>query len=221
MESKNPEGDHGGFGNIGIVLVMMGTMLLCSRFLMNFMGEPSLDAQTPSVASNAQRLIDELTSPTFRVIAIMMIALGGMVRVFGIGAPPGEADAEEAATRLPRTTPTLPMTEAAREAARRLDGLMARFRAMPQEIIPAEAAVEFERLQGSHLPDLTTAHGDARAAVSATSPEADELDAEYATSLDRLSATLERLIDDCEEVGRGRLAVQSRFIELRHPDDVL
>ncbi|WP_242121386.1 hypothetical protein [Sphingomonas lacusdianchii] len=221
MESNNPEGGHGGFGGIGLILILMGMMLLGTQFLMNFMGDPIIDAQGPSVTSHAQRLIDQMTSPVFRVLAVIMIGLGGMAWLFGLGAPIGNADAEEAAPRPPRRTPMLPMTQAARDAARRLDGLMARFRAMPQQLIPAEATVEFERLQASHLPDLTAAHRDARATVSVTSPEADALDAEYATSLDRLSTTLERLIDDCEEMGRGRLAVQSRFIELRHPDDVL
>ena len=96
---------------------------------------------------------------------------------------------------------------------------MAQFRSIPEDMVLAEAAVEFERIESSHVPDLQQAHRDSRATVPAKSAKSDALDAGYAASLDRVNDALARLIEGCEAVGRERLEIQSRFIEARHPKD--
>ena len=52
---------------------------------------------------------------------------------------------------------------------------------------------------------------------SPTSQQADELDTDYAASLNRLSATLEQMLDRSTALGRDRLQWQSLVIEERFP----
>lgn len=46
------------------------------------------------------------------------------------------------------------MSEIAQSAETRLNGLIAQFRSIPENMVLPEAAVEFERIESSHLPNL-------------------------------------------------------------------
>jgi hypothetical protein len=137
----------------------------------------------------------------------------------------GDDETDQSATHVDEATtrpaPPLPLSEVARSSEARLNGLIAQFRSIPEDMVLPEASVEFERIESSHIPDLQHAHREARATVLATSDKADDLDADYATSVARICSALEGLIAGCETLGRERLAVQSRFIEARHPSDTI
>ena len=101
-------------------------------------------------------------------------------------------------------------------AEARIAGLLARLKAVPEEL-REEATIELEGIEQRHMPALTRAHRKARATVSPTSQQADELDTDYAASLNRLSATLEQMLDRSTALGRDRLQWQSLVIEERFP----
>lgn len=202
--------------NPGYTLILMAFLLKTASWMVGVItdGSAPLDDQS---SRSMRALTDLLSGPLINVVCAIMIVMAGFFLSFWSGWPSEHEAPHEKAK--PAKVATLPMTETARAAEARLNGLIAQFRSMPENMVSPESSVEFERIESKHLPDLMEAHRQARAATRPTSHKADALDADYAGSLDRLSAKLARLIEGCEALGRERLEVQSRFIEARHPDE--
>ncbi len=150
------------------------------------------------------------------VLGLLPVILGAGLIFLAMRGTAGHGDADTGHGR--QLPPAMPMNEAASRATCRISGLLSRLHAMPAHLIPQEAAIEFERIESSHLVDLTTAHREARAVLANETAKADAVDAEYARSVDHLSDALEALIAQCEAVSRDRLAVQRRFIDVRHAE---
>lgn len=195
-------------GSVGFFAVLVGLLMLTQQWVVGHAG--------PELFAGWQH-----TAPGTTVFGVLGLVSGILLIALGdLGGSTGT-------TRKPRPgvpphrPVTLPMTFEARSALERLQNLMASFRAMPHTLILPEAWAEFEQVSSIHLPSLSQAHREARSTVSAISSDADTMDADYAVALDRMSVTLEQLLAGCKVLGRDRLAVQSRFIQARHPDDVL
>jgi len=202
--------------NPGYTLILVAFLLKTASWMVGVItdGSAPLDDQS---SRSLRALTDLLSGPLINVACVIMIVMAGFFLSFWSGWP-SEHETSHGKAK-PAKVATLPMTETARAAEARLNGLIAQFRSMPENMVSAESSVEFERIESKHLPDLMAAHRQARATTTPTSHKADALDADYAGSMDRLSAKLARLIEGCEALGRERLEVQSRFIEARHPGE--
>ncbi len=150
------------------------------------------------------------------VLGLLPVILGAGFIFLATRGKAGHGDADTGHDR--QLPPAMPMNEAASRATCRISGLLSRLHAMPAHLIPQDAAIELERIESSHLVDLTEAHREARAVLADETADADDVDAEYARSIDHLSDALEALIHQCEAAGRDRLAVQRRFIGVRHAE---
>lgn len=212
---KNAEGDFIITPNAGYTLIAMAFLIRSATWMVGVVTDGAAEADGSMPITQAMEGL--LKGPLIDISCVLMVIGGCLIAVFAGGGsdrtrmPAGEA-------KIPRALP-LQMSELARSAEGRLNSLMAQFRSIPEDMVLAEAAVEFERIESSHVPDLQQAHRDSRATVPAKSAKSDALDAGYADSLDRVSDALARLIEGCEAVGRERLEIQSRFIEARHPKD--
>lgn len=129
-----------------------------------------------------------------KLLAVVLILVGGMLYATGMGYIELAGPFDGTAPRPKPLAATLPMNIDARMAEARIAGLLARLKAVPEEL-REEATIELEGIEQRHMPALTRAHRKARATVSPTSQQADELDTDYAASLNRLSATLEQMLD--------------------------
>jgi len=212
---KNAEGDFIITPNAGYTLIAMAFLIRSATWMVGVVTDGAAEADGSMPITQAMEGL--LKGPLIDISCVLMVIGGCLIAVFAGGGsdrtrmPAGEA-------KTPRALP-LQMSELAQSAEGRLNSLMAQFRSIPEDMVLAEAAVEFERIESSHVPDLQQAHRDSRATVPAKSAKSDALDAGYADSLDRVSDALARLIEGCEAVGRERLEIQSRFIEARHPKD--
>ena len=212
---KNAGGDVVFAPNAGYTLIAMAFLIKSASWMVSMVTDGAAEADGSMPITQAMEGL--LKGPLIDISCVLMVIGGCLIAVFAGGGsdrtrmPAGEA-------KTPRALP-LQMSELAQSAEGRLNSLMAQFRSIPEDMVLAEAAVEFERIESSHVPDLQQAHRDSRATVPAKSAKSDALDAGYADSLDRVSDALARLIEGCEAVGRERLEIQSRFIEARHPKD--
>lgn len=162
-----------------------------------------------------------LMSPGLLAASILMMAIGGMAVIFGTGEPIGTAVTSPPRRGNRTTAQPLLLTAEAQTAAISLNERLTRFRSLPADTVSAEASIEFDAIVAKHLPHLRAAHDGARLTVPDGSTEAEALDHDYAQSLDRLTATVDRLVNDCSGAARDRFAVEQRFIEMRHPDGSL
>lgn len=219
MDPKNSgEHDSPAAQNPGYTFLLMAFFLKTASWMIGVVGDGATLSDDHSSRS-MQALTQMLSGPMVDITCVIMIITAGFFLCWPKGSVRSHANPHEMAT--PPKIATLPMTEAARSAEKRLNGLIAQFRSIPGNMVLPEASVEFERIESKHLLDLQVAHREARSTVSVTSAKADALDADYAAMLGRLSDTVERLIESCEALGRERLEVQRRFIEARHSTDNL
>lgn len=179
-------------------------------------GEPLPEEGSSLPVEPLYRIVDTLQGPTGNVLCMVGITIAAMAYMTGNFGVECRGSATKEGEKLKRIA-TLPMSEAARTAETRLNALSAQFRSIPENMVLPEASIEFERIQANHVPDVRLAHREARSTVSPTSEKAGALDEDYAGMLNRISDTVERLIEGCEALGRERLEVQGRFIEARHP----
>ena len=201
---------------LGMLMMVFGLLITANRFMFAIVDAPPSEGLPWE--SPLQQIVGQLQSPVMGVMGLLGIILGGWLTVFGSGFVTSIAAEPEAAPRPVRRPPAqIGMTLEARQAKAAVDGLIARFRSMPDDAVSPEARIEFDAITGKHLPDLEEAHGDARKAAPATGPEADSIDGDYTAGLDRLAATLGQLVHACATRARSDLTVQNRFIELRHP----
>lgn len=179
-------------------------------------GEPLSEGDSSLPFEQLYRIVDTIQGPIGDALCFVGITVAVMAYITGnFGAEFRSSTTAEG--EKPKRIPTLPMSAAARTAETRLNALSAQFRSIPENMVLPEASIEFERIQTNHVPDVRLAHREARSTVSPTSEKADALDEDYAGMLNRISDTVERLIEGCEALGRERLEVQGRFIEARHP----
>lgn len=212
---KNAGGDFVIAPNAGYTLIAMAFLIKSASWMVGMVSDGAAEADGSMPITQA--MVDLINGPLIDIVCVLM-AIGGFFLAVFAGGGSDRTRMTAGETKITRTLP-LQMSELAQSAEGRLNSLMAQFRSIPEDMVLAEAAVEFERIQSSHVPDLQQAHRDSRATVPAKSAKSDALDAGYAASLDRVSDALARLIEGCEAVGRERLEIQSRFIEARHPKD--
>lgn len=199
--------------SFGAIIGVMGLILLGVVALVQLTTDPS-DESLHYMSATAS-----LMGWNGWILAALPLTLSAAIILFALHGFP-----DENGEGVHEAGPLLcdgPMSEAARSAALRISRLLSRFHAMPARIVPDDVSIEFEGIEVRHLPGLTKAHTEARAAVSPSSPESDAIDAEYAVSLETLGNSIERLVKRCEAVGRERLAEQARFIETRHTESLL
>lgn len=207
MDPKNDaEGDHFVAPNAGLMLIVLAFLMKSATWMVGMLTDGALEPDG-SMGRVTQGMADLLNGPLINIVCVLMIVGGGLIITFGGGDDARRTDIPAGASNTPRVT-ALPMSDTAQSAEVRLHSLMAQFRAIPETMVLSEAGVEFERIESSHVPDLQNAHREARATVPAKSVKSDELDADYALSLGRISDALERLIEGCEALGRERLEVQ-------------
>lgn len=213
---KNAGGDVVFAPNAGYTLIAMAFLIKSASWMVSMVTDGAAEADGSMPITQA--MVDLINGPLIDILCVLMVIGGGFIIIFGGSGKASGTEIPPSKTKPPRALP-LQMSELAQSAEGRLNSLMAQFRSIPEDMVLAEAAVEFERIESSHVPDLQQAHRDSRATVPAKSAKSDALDAGYAASLDRVSDALARLIEGCEAVGRERLEIQSRFIEARHPKD--
>lgn len=200
----------------------IGVQLLILAFLMKFatwvIQPMTADAgkHQSGLEAGLYNLSDVVLGTGVDVFSIILIAAAGFCIAMGGGSVKHHEPISDTTDRT-RAQPRVTLTEEAQLAGKRFDALAAQFRSIPESMVSPEASIEFERINSSHMPDLQTAHREARATVTAKSNKSGELDADYALSLSRISDALEGLIEGCETLGRERLEVQGRFIKARHP----
>lgn len=211
---RQPTSPKGGF-DIGLHCGLLGVFLSAANFMTSQFAElgNGVDADP---ASPLQQIADLLSGNVVKSLAVVLILVGGVLYATGIGYIELAGHSEGTAARTKPLAATLPMNIDARMAEARIAGLLARLKAIPEEL-REEATIELEGIEQRHMPALAQAHRKARATVSPTSQQADELDTDYAGSLNRLSATLEQMVDRSEALGRERLQWQSLVIEERFP----
>lgn len=202
--------------NAGYTLVGMAFLIKISSWIVGTLTSDTPDPDA-SVGPITDAMVSLINGPLINIMCVLMVIGGGLIFMFGGGRYAGGSSIPAGEAKS-RRVPSLHLSEVAQSAEVRVNSLIAQFRSIPEDMVQPEAAVEFERIESSHVPDLQHVHRDSRATVPAKSAKSDELDAGYAVSLDRISDTLERLIESCEAVGRERLEIQSRFIEARHLD---
>lgn len=197
-----------------LFIIMFKSALWMTGVLID--GEPRPEGSSSPPFEHLYRIIDTFQGPIGNALCIVGIAIAGMAYMTGaFGLESGGSSTAEG--EKPKRAPTLPMSEAARAAEARLNALSAQFRSIPENMVLPEASIEFERIEARHVPDVRIAHREARSTVSPTSEKADALDEDYAGMLDRISDSIQHLIEGCEALGRERLEIQGRFIEARHP----
>jgi hypothetical protein len=214
MDDKHkPTSPSGGF-DIGLTCALLGLFLSAANFLTSNFIEIA-DGLGTDDGGSVQPIADLLGSDIVKSLAVVLVVVGGVLYSTGLGYIELSArSAEPAAT--PKPAATLPLNIDARMAEARIAGLIARLKAVPEEL-REEATIELDGIEQRHMPALTQAHRKARATVSPTSQQADELDTDYAASLNRLSATLEQMVNRSEALGRERLQWQTLVIEERFP----
>ncbi|MBB3349407.1 hypothetical protein [Sphingomonas sp. BK069] len=213
-DHRQPTSPKGGF-DVGLNAALLGVFLSAANFVTSQFAEFGEGLGTDH-GSPLQQIADLLSGDVVKPLAVVLILVGGMLYATGMGyielAGPSKGNAPR-----PKPLATLPMNIDARMAEARITGLLARLKAVPEEL-REEATIELEGIEQRHMPALTRAHRKARATVSPTSKQADELDTDYAASLNRLSATLEQMVDRSEALGRERLQWQTLVIEERFPN---
>ncbi len=219
MESNSNNTRPGPSGpSMALTILLFVILLRSASWILGVVtdGEPLPESNSSLPFEHLYRIVDTIQGPIGNALCIVGIAIAGMAYMTGaFGLESGGSSTAEG--EKPKRAPTLPMSEAARAAEARLNALSAQFRSIPENMVLPEASIEFERIEAKHVPDVRIAHREARSTVSPTSEKADALDEDYAGMLDRISDTVERLIEGCEALGRERLEVQARFIEARHP----
>jgi hypothetical protein len=213
-DQRQPTSPKGGF-DIGLNCALLGVFLSAANFLTSQFAEFG-DGVGNGHASPMQQIADLLSGNVVKSLAVVLILVGGLLYATGIGYIELAGPSEGNASRPKRPAATLPMNIDARMAEARIAELLARLKGIPEEL-REEATIELEGIEQRHMPALTRAHRKARATVSPTSPQADELDTDYAASLNRLSATLEHMADRSEALGRERLRWQTLVIKERFP----
>ncbi|WP_085811299.1 hypothetical protein [Sphingomonas sp. TZW2008] len=159
-----------------------------------------------------------LMSTPVLILSVLGIITGGLAMIFD----PFGAQPQKIRQTLPPARGQAPaLNSEAQVATAQIDKLVARFHDLPEDAVPMDVRIECDAIVDKHLPGLRSAHHDARSTVAAGSDDAEVLDHDFAQSLNRLSATLIRLLDNCGENARGRFEVEQRFIEMRHPDEGL
>lgn len=211
--SSGPSGS-----SMALTILLFVLMFKSATWMMGVLidGEPLHEGSSSPPFEHLYRIIDTLQGPIGNALCIIGIVAAGMAYMtgnfgFGFGGSPTVTGEK------PKRVPTLPMSEVARAAEARLNALSAQFRSIPENMVLPEASIEFEAIEARHVPDVQLAHREARSTVSSTSEKAEALDADYAAMLDKISDSVQRLVDGCEALGRERLAVQGHFIEARHP----
>jgi len=219
MESNSNNTRPGPSGpSMALTILLFVILLRSASWMLSVVidGEPLPESNSSLPFEHLYRIVDTIQGPIGNALCIVGIAIAGMAYMtgaFGLeSGGPSTAEGEK-----PKRAPTLPMSEAARAAEARLNALSAQFRSIPENMVLPEASIEFERIEAKHVPDVRIAHREARSTVSPTSEKADALDEDYAGMLDRISDSIQHLIEGCEALGRERLEVQGRFIEARHP----
>jgi hypothetical protein len=216
---KDTEGENFVAPSAGYMFIVLAFLVKSATWMVGLLTDGAVEPDS-SLGPYTTAMNSLMTGPLINVMCLLMIVGGGCIIMFGGGGDVQRSDLPAGTSNTPRRT-ALPMSDAAQSVEIRLNGLLAQFHSIPENMVLPEAAVEFERIESSHVPDLQNAHREARATVTAKSTKSDELDADYAVSLTRISDALERLIEGCEELGRARLKVQGRFIEARHPKNLL
>jgi|FEC22Drversion2_1045045.scaffolds.fasta_scaffold03981_4 hypothetical protein len=211
---RQPTSPKGGF-DIGLTCGLLGVFLSAANFMTSQFAELG-NGVGADPASPLQQIADLLSGNVVKLLAVVLILVGGMLYATGMGYIELAGPFDGTAPRPKPLAATLPMNIDARMAEARIAGLLARLKAVPEEL-REEATIELEGIEQRHMPALTRAHRKARATVSPTSQQADELDTDYAASLNRLSATLEQMLDRSTALGRDRLQWQSLVIEERFP----
>lgn len=193
----------------GLFLSTMAFVLLAMRFAV-----PALYGDVSDVGPYTSLL---MSTPVL-ILSVLGIVTGGLALILDpFGATPQKT--REALSTARGQAPVL--NSEAQVATAQVDKLVARFRDLPGDAVPMDARIEYDAIVDKHLPSLRSAHHDARSTVAVGSDDADALDHDFAQSLNRLSASLVRLLDDCGEDARGRFEVEQRFIEMRHPGEGL
>ena len=211
---RQPASPKGGF-DIGLHCALLGVFLSAANFMTSQFAELG-NGVGADPASPLQQIADLLSGNVVKLLAVVLILVGGMLYATGMGYIELAGPSDGTAPRPNPLAATLPMNIDARMAEARISGLFARLKAVPEEL-REEATIELEGIEQRHMPALTRAHRKARATVSPTSQQADELDTDYAASLNRLSDTLEQMLDRSTALGRDRLQWQSLVIEERFP----
>lgn len=216
---RETEGDNVVAPSTGYMLIALAFFMKSATWMVGLLTDGVVEPDSP-LGPYSTAMASLMTGPLTNIMCVLMIVGGGLVIMFGGGGDVRQSEISAGVPNTPRMT-ALPISDAAQSAEVRLNGLLAQFHSIPENMVLPEAGVEFERIESSHVPDLQNAHREARATVPAKSAKSDELDADYAVSLTRISDALERLIEGSEALGRERLEVQGRFIEARHPKDLL
>jgi type IV secretory pathway VirB2 component (pilin) len=214
-DHRQPTSPKGGF-DIGLTCGLLGVFLSAANFMTSKFAELDAGLGTRSGDPLVQQIADLLSGNIVKSLAVLLIVAGGLLYSFGVGYIELGVRSDQTTAR-PKQAASLPMNIDARMAEARIAGLLARLKAVPEEL-REEATIELEGIEQRHMPALTQAHREARATVSPTSKQADELDADYAASLDRLSATLAQMVNRSEALGRERLQWQTLVIEERFPN---
>lgn len=205
-----------------LAFITFGFMIVLANLTIGVIfGDP-----TPIAAGLAQpevfQATDLILSPLVRLLGILSMLIGGCCYAFGIDplfpravTDPDQAPDNDRARR--RSDARAAYSPVAAAASDRVDLALARLRSMPADTFSPEARLEYEAIRDKHLPSLRAAHTTARAAFPADGPDAAAIDADLAGSLTLLAGKLEELIEHCGEEARSGLAVERRFVELRHP----
>lgn len=193
----------------GLFLSTMAFVLLGMRFAV-----PALYGDVSDVGPYTTLL---MSTPVL-LLSVLGIVTGGLAIIFDpFGAQPQEIRKTLPTARGQTTT----LSSEAQVATAQIDKLVTRFHDLPDDAVPMDARIEYDAIVDKHLPGLRSAHHDARSMVAAGTKDAEALDHDFAQSLNRLSASLVRLLDNCGENARGRFEVEQRFIEMRHPGEGL
>lgn len=213
-DHRQPTSPRGGF-DIGLTCGLLGVFLSAANFMTSKFAELDVGLGTRSGDPLVQQIADLLSGNIVKSLAVLLIVAGGLLYSFEIGYIELGVRSDQTTAR-PKQAASLPMNIGARMAEARIAKLLDRLKAVPEDL-REEATIELEGVEQRHMPALTQAHRRARATVSPTSQQADELDTNYAASLNHLSATLEQMLDRSTALGRDRLQWQSLVIEERFP----
>lgn len=199
-------------------LIVAGLIIGLMNILVTVMGiDPSSSIGMPWEGA-VDRLVYELTSPTAKAAGVLSIMVGGMAYMFGAVDLPSFGKADPVPPKPAAPQQAISLSPDADAASRRVRTALLRLSNMQPDVMTPEIEVEYEAIRSRHVPDLQAAHAKARRAVADENDIA-ALDTEYAASLTLIANKLNGLLDDCEVIAGRDLAVQSRFIETRHPPE--
>ncbi len=149
---RQPTSPKGGF-DIGLTCGLLGVFLSAANFMTSQFAELG-NGVGADPASPLQQIADLLSGNVVKLLAVVLILVGGMLYATGMGYIELAGPSDGTAPRPNPLAATLPMNIDARMAEARIAGLLARLKAVPEEL-REEATIELEGIEQRHMPALT------------------------------------------------------------------